>query len=76
MATERVGQCSLCGGDVVGWRGAWFAIIPPPPDQCSSCGARRAGEVIEMVPSRGGGKTQHWTDTTDSASVVIGSGGA
>lgn len=33
---QRIGTCSLCGGDVVGFRGAWGATIPPPPDKCSS----------------------------------------
>lgn len=36
---QRVGTCSLCGGDVVGYRGAWCSILPPPPDQCTLCGA-------------------------------------
>lgn len=47
----RVGICSQCGGDVVGYRGSWHSISPPPPDQCSQCGAYRAGQVIEMTPS-------------------------
>jgi hypothetical protein len=47
--TQRVGICSICGGDVVGYRGAWMAVIPPPPDQCSNCGATRKENVIEMV---------------------------
>lgn len=46
----RVGICSQCGGDVVGYRGAWHSILPPPPDQCSQCGAYRADGVIEMAP--------------------------
>ena len=45
---QRVGTCSLCGGDVYGYRGAWYAFIPPPPDKCSQCGAVRAEDVIEM----------------------------
>ena len=45
---QRVGTCSLCGGDVMGYRGAWFSIDPPPPDECASCGARRVDDVIDM----------------------------
>lgn len=48
--TERVGTCSLCGGDVMGHRGGWWSITPPPPDECSQCGAVRAESVIQMVP--------------------------
>ena len=51
MSTQRVGSCSICGGDVFGWRGAWFSINPPPPDKCSGCGAVAAGDVIKMVPA-------------------------
>lgn len=50
---QRVGTCSLCGGDVMGYRGTWLAVVPPPPDECSKCGARRADDTIEMRPSRG-----------------------
>lgn len=46
---QRVGSCSLCGGDVIGFRGAWFSIVPPPPDKCSGCGAVRSEDVIEMT---------------------------
>lgn len=49
MPETRIGTCSLCGGDVMGWTGGWWSIKPPPPDRCSSCGAVRAGEVIDMV---------------------------
>lgn len=45
----RVGTCSLCGGDVVGIRGAWWSINPPPPDTCSRCGGVSAADVIRMV---------------------------
>lgn len=45
----RVGTCSLCGGDVMGFRGAWGATIPPPKDTCSRCGAVEASDVIQMV---------------------------
>jgi len=46
--TQRVGSCSICGGDVMGIRGAWYSVNPPPPDKCSSCGAVAAGDIIEM----------------------------
>ena len=49
---ERVGTCSACGGDVIGYRGAWWGISPPPGDQCARCGAVRADDVIEMRPAR------------------------
>ena len=45
---QRVGTCSLCGGDVVGYRGVWMSILPPPPDRCANCGAVSAADVIEM----------------------------
>ena len=50
---QRIGTCSLCGGDVVGYRGAWHSVSPPPPDTCSGCGAvaRGQSDVIEMVPA-------------------------
>lgn len=49
MSEHRVGTCSLCGGTVVGYRGVWMAIIPPPPDRCTTCGAVAASDVIPMV---------------------------
>lgn len=45
---ERIGTCSLCGGDVMGHTGAWWSTLPPPPDRCASCGAVRAEDVILM----------------------------
>jgi len=45
---QRIGTCSLCGGDVMGYRGAWYSVLPPPPDECTSCGAVVASDVIEM----------------------------
>lgn len=45
---QRVGTCSLCGGDVYGHRGAWMSVTPPPVDTCSACGAVAAADVIEM----------------------------
>jgi hypothetical protein len=46
-----IGKCSICGGDVVGFTGIWMAVIPPPPAQCTSCGAVEAGTVIKMTPA-------------------------
>lgn len=48
---QRVGSCSLCGGSVMGVRGGWWSIDPPPPDTCESCGAKRSDDVIEMRPA-------------------------
>ena len=47
---KRIGTCSICGGNVMGVRGAWMSVNPPPPDTCSLCGAVRRIDVIEMVP--------------------------
>jgi hypothetical protein len=47
----RVGTCSLCGGDVMGFEGSWSCILPPPPNKCSRCGAIEKGDIIEMVKS-------------------------
>ena len=44
---QRVGTCSICGGDVV----RYHASFPPySPDRCLGCGAVPKGDVIEMVP--------------------------
>ena len=49
----HVGTCSLCGSPVMGYRGAWHSVVPPPPDECTNCGATRADlPVIPMVPSK------------------------
>lgn len=61
MSDQVIGRCSICGGEVVGHTGAWWATIPPPPAKCSSCGAVEArGPIIPMVPA---GRQQHgyWT---------------
>ena len=52
MGETRVGTCSICGGSVYGTRGAYWSILPPPPDECRSCGAVEAGasDVIPMKP--------------------------
>lgn len=49
---QRVGTCSLCGGDVMGYRGAWFSVSAPPEDTCASCGAVRNDDVIKMHKRR------------------------
>ena len=54
---QLVGTCSLCGGSVYGFRGAWLSVDPPPPDKCSGCGAVAASDVIKMVQPGFGGNT-------------------
>lgn len=54
---QRVGTCSICGGEVRGFRSPWGSVNPPPPDTCSSCGAVAARDVIEMKHPGGG----NWT---------------
>lgn len=49
MGQQRVGTCSLCGGDVIGTRGAYWSVLPPPPDMCSRCLAVAQSDVIPMV---------------------------
>jgi len=46
---EVIGTCSLCGGDVMGYK-VWHGTIPPPA-RCSRCGANRVsqGPVIPMA---------------------------
>jgi len=63
---QRVGTCSICGGDVMGIRGGWWSILPPPPDECAGCGAVAGGDVIPMTPRPGGprSRTVTSTDTT------------
>jgi hypothetical protein len=62
---QRVGTCSICGGSVMGVRGAWYSVIPPPPDTCSSCGAVAQSDIIKMTPRPGGNKWPiHTTDNT------------
>ena len=45
---QRVGTCSLCGGDVYGHRGAWMGGDSPRPDTCGNCGAVRGEDIIPM----------------------------
>lgn len=51
MSEQRVGTCSICGGSVMGIRGAWWSVSPPPPDRCSNCGAVAQGDIIKMHPA-------------------------
>lgn len=69
MSMQRIGRCSICGGDVMAWHGVWMATIPPPPAKCASCGAIPAGadDTIEMVPYRGTGMYRvTWTSKPES----------
>lgn len=45
-----IGQCGVCGGNVV-VPTEWWSVVPPPV-ACQSCGARPAGpgQVMDMVP--------------------------
>ena len=47
---QRVGTCSICGGDVIGYRRLWQSMSPPPTDTCAQCGAVRREDIIEMRP--------------------------
>ncbi len=47
---KRIGSCSICGGDVMAYTGAWFSVNPPPPPECSKCGATTSDDVIDMTP--------------------------
>ena len=48
---NRIGTCSICGGDVVGVIGIWMSVTPPPPATCSRCGAVERRDIIEMHTS-------------------------
>lgn len=55
---QEIGECSICGGKVVGHSGPWWGITPPPPARCTSCGAvERRGPVIPMRRDGGYFKT-------------------
>lgn len=47
---QCIGTCSICGGQVMSYVGAWMSIAPPPPPTCSQCGAVAAGRVREVIP--------------------------
>ena len=44
----RIGTCGLCGGDVIGWRGAWYGDNAPEGDKCKACDTFVACDVIQM----------------------------
>lgn len=71
MSEQRVGTCSLCGGNVYGTQGAYWSILPPPPDHCVDCGAVAAGQsdVIPMVPAP---RPRRYVRTIVSNSVASG----
>lgn len=49
---QAIGTCSRCGGQVIGWAGAWFGVTPPPPARCRSCGGvAGVGPVIKTYPA-------------------------
>ena len=50
MSQQRVGTCSICGGDVMGVRGVWMSTEPPLTDTCARCGAVSCTDIILMVP--------------------------
>lgn len=73
---QRVGTCSICGGDVMGHRGAWYGINPPPPDRCRNCGAVARSDVIKMYPHKSSSWTRLWpSDKTDAGPYWGNSGG-
>lgn len=69
---QCIGVCSICGGQVMSYVGAWMAITPPPPPTCSQCGAIAAGsarEVIPMVPATP--QPQWFSVTNDPATLTV-----
>jgi hypothetical protein len=52
MPEQRIGACSICGGEVIGWVGPLWSTAPPPPPRCKNCGAVSAAHdpVIPMRP--------------------------
>jgi len=58
---QRIGTCSICGGSVVGWQGAWWGVQSPPAAKCSGCGAVMQSDVIPMVPNPVNASTQSIT---------------
>lgn len=45
---EKIGKCSLCGGTVFGFVGAYFG--KPPPSHCVSCGATSERTPNDVIP--------------------------
>ncbi len=59
---DIIGICSICGGDVITYSGAWHSIYPPIPT-CNSCGAiqrQNRGPIIPMEPVR---RPRYYTDS-------------
>jgi len=70
---QRIGSCSLCGGDVISFVGSWMSISPPPPARCSGCGATSASDVIPMVRPWGpGGATVVTVASVPTATPLVG----
>ena len=63
LMRRRIGTCSICGGDVMGYRGAFQSVNLPPPDTCTQCGAMRRIDVIEMVPVTRCQQARAWAGT-------------
>lgn len=63
MSEQRIGTCSICFGDVVGFRGGGDIHIQTPPARCTSCGATERSDIIEMHPVKGS-QTQIVTSST------------
>lgn len=61
MAEQRIGACSICGGEVRGHVGPWMGVVPPPPPRCQKCGAVSAAHdpVIRMRPVGGESETRN-----------------
>lgn len=47
---EKIGVCSLCGGNVYGHVGPWWGVVPPPPARCTRCGAYPVGHAERVIP--------------------------
>lgn len=62
MPEQRIGECSICGGDVYGHVGSLLSTVPPPPPTCRKCGAVSAAHdpVIPMRPKRGTQTAKPW----------------
>ncbi len=52
MGEQRIGSCSICGGDVVAWVGPWMGLNPPPRPHCTLCNATARTDVVPMVPAQ------------------------
>jgi D-arabinose 1-dehydrogenase-like Zn-dependent alcohol dehydrogenase len=53
---QKIGVCSICGGDVVAWRGPWHAVIPPSAPHCTNCGAVEAASEPVIPMKRSGAR--------------------